>query len=68
MEKLEKALKEYHVGAHRTKSREESEKYWTIRRESFNLLRKKVKGRQTVPFLCDFIVKPEVMPEFLKNI
>ncbi|MDA2918131.1 hypothetical protein MYX76_01320 [Desulfobacterota bacterium AH_259_B03_O07] len=31
-------------------------------------MRKKVKGRQTVPFIDDFIVKPEVMPEFLKRL
>ena len=68
MKGLEAALGEYGVGVHRTKSREESEKYWTIRRESFNLLRKRVKGKQTVPFIDDFIVKPAVMPAFLKDL
>ncbi|MGE0369092.1 MAG: FAD-binding oxidoreductase, partial [Candidatus Dadabacteria bacterium] len=68
MKGLEAALGEYNVGVHRTKSREESEKYWTIRRESFNLLRKRVKGKQTVPFIDDFIVKPAVMPAFLKDL
>lgn len=68
MKGLEAALGEYDVGVHRTKSREESEKYWTIRRESFNLLRKRVKGKQTVPFIDDFIVKPAVMPAFLKDL
>jgi len=66
MSTLQEALKEYKVGVHATKNAEESAKYWTIRRESFNLLRKKVKGKQTVPFIDDFIVKPAVMPQFLK--
>jgi len=64
MGNLEKTLANFQIPMRRTKSQEESEKYWIIRRESFNLLRKKVKGKQTVPFIDDFIVKPEVMPEF----
>lgn len=68
MDALKTALKSYKVGVHSTKNKQESEKYWTIRRESFNLLRKKVKGKQTVPFIDDFIVKPAVMPEFLKDL
>lgn len=68
MNALKEALKEYKVGVHATKNAEESAKYWTIRRESFNLLRKKVKGKQTVPFIDDFIVKPAVMPQFLKDL
>jgi FAD/FMN-containing dehydrogenase len=47
------------------RSEKESEKYWTIRRESFNLLRKHVKGRHTAPFIDDMAVKPEFLPEFL---
>ena len=68
MRALQAALADYKVGVHSTKSKEESEKYWIIRRESFNLLRKKVKGKQTVPFIDDFIVKPAVMPGFLKDL
>jgi FAD/FMN-containing dehydrogenase len=68
MSTLQEALKDYKVGVHATKNAEESAKYWTIRRESFNLLRKKVKGKQTVPFIDDFIVKPAVMPQFLKDL
>ena len=68
MDELKLALKEYKIGVRATKNKKESEKYWTIRRESFNLLRKKVKGKQTVPFIDDFIVKPAVMPEFLKDL
>ncbi len=48
-----------------TKSARESEKYWTIRRESFNLLRKHVHGMRTAPFVDDVVVRPEFLPEFL---
>ncbi|OGG43535.1 hypothetical protein A2841_01285, partial [Candidatus Kaiserbacteria bacterium RIFCSPHIGHO2_01_FULL_48_10] len=43
-------------------------KYWTIRRESFNLLRKKVRGKRTAPFIDDFVVPPLVLPEFLPKL
>ena len=51
-----------------TKSPEESEKYQIIRRESFSLLREKVKDRQTAPFIDDLIVRPEYLPEFLPKL
>lgn len=44
------------------------QKYWTMRRESFNLLRKHVKGRKTAPFIDDIIVKPEYLPKFLPEL
>ncbi|MHB1330934.1 MAG: FAD-binding oxidoreductase, partial [Minisyncoccota bacterium] len=37
---LKEKLKKYHYSVRMTRSVEESNKYWTIRRESFNLLRK----------------------------
>ncbi len=46
-------------------SEAEAEKYWTVRRESFNLLRKHVHGSRTAPFVDDVVVKPEDMPTFL---
>ncbi|MBX4181459.1 FAD-binding oxidoreductase [Candidatus Parcubacteria bacterium] len=49
----------------KTLSEEESSKYWTVRRESFNLLRKHVHGSRTAPFVDDVVVRPEHMPEFL---
>jgi FAD/FMN-containing dehydrogenase len=62
---LKEKLKKYHYAIRVTKSIEESNKYWTIRRESFNLLRKHVANRRTAPFVDDVIVRPEHMPEFL---
>ena len=45
-----------------------SRKFWIMRRESFNLLRKKVKDKHTAPFMDDLIVPPEVLPQFLPEI
>lgn len=45
-----------------------SRKYWVIRRESFNLLRKKVRGMRTAPFIDDFVVPPKTLPEFLPKL
>jgi FAD/FMN-containing dehydrogenase len=65
MKDLLEKLKPFRYQMRLTHSVEESDKYWTIRRESFNLLRKHVRGSRTAPFIDDVIVKPEYMPEFL---
>lgn len=41
-----------------------SEKFWILRRRSFQLLRSKVKDKHTAPFIDDFVVNPEYLPEF----
>ena len=46
----------------------EGEKYWVMRRESFNLLRQKVKGKMAVPFVDDFAVDPKLLSEFLPKL
>lgn len=43
-------------------------KYWTVRHESFNLLRKKIRGKRTAPFIDDFVVPPLRLPEFLPKL
>lgn len=50
------------------RSEEEGEKYWIMRRESFNLLRQKVKDKMATPFVDDFSVKPEYLSEFLPQL
>ena len=45
-----------------------SEKFWIMRRRSFQLLRSKVKDKHTAPFIDDFIVNPEHLPKFLPEI
>lgn len=44
------------------------EKYWKIRRESFNLLRKNVPGLYAAPFIDDCVVNPDVYPTFLPEL
>jgi len=50
------------------KSEKAGEKYWTIRRESFNLLRQKVKGKIATPFIDDFAVNPKDLPKFFPEL
>jgi FAD/FMN-containing dehydrogenase len=45
-----------------------SEKFWIMRRYSFQLLRSKVKDKHTAPFIDDLIVNPEYLAEFLPKI
>jgi FAD/FMN-containing dehydrogenase len=57
-----------HIGVRIAKDEVAAHKYWTIRRESFNLLRKKVRGKRTAPFIDDFVVPPLTLPEFLPKL
>src|SRR3989344_1434323 len=50
---LEKQIKNFKLKVHITKSETEANKYWDIRRESFALLRKHVRGKHTAPFIDD---------------
>lgn len=45
-----------------------SEKFWIMRRQSFNLLRSKVKDKHTAPFIDDLVVNPEYLTKFLPQI
>ena len=45
-----------------------SEKFWIMRRQSFQLLRSKVKDKHTAPFIDDFIVNPQYLTEFLPSL
>src|SRR3989344_5856762 len=62
------ALKQFDVQTHVVKNSAEANKYWTIRRESFNLLRKKVKHKHTAPFIDDVVVRPDQLPQFLPRL
>ncbi len=65
---LKEKIKNFKLNVHITKSETESEKYWDIRRESFSLLRKHVKGLHTAPFIDDIIVRPEFLPKFIPEL
>lgn len=51
-----------------TKNKAEGEKYWVMRRESFNLLRHSVRGLHTAPFIDDFVVAPKYLSKFLPQL
>ena len=59
------ALKPFKVWSRVVEKDSEEEKFWVMRRESFNLLREHVKDKRTAPFIEDFCIKPEKVPEFL---
>jgi FAD/FMN-containing dehydrogenase len=42
-----------------------AEKFWIMRRRSFQLLRSKVKDKHTAPFIDDLVVNPDHLSEFL---
>lgn len=65
---LEEALKPFNLKARTARSKKEEKKYWVIRRESFNLLRRNIKDKHTAPFIDDFIVRPEYLQEFLPQL
>ncbi|MES2023743.1 MAG: FAD-binding oxidoreductase [Patescibacteria group bacterium] len=52
------------IGVHLAKNEFEAKKYWTIRREAFNLIRYHLKKQKSEPFVDDVIVRPEKLPEF----
>ncbi|MDE2001255.1 MAG: FAD-binding oxidoreductase [Patescibacteria group bacterium] len=68
MEQVAGKLKEIRANYRVIHDKDEAEKYWVIRRESFNLLRKHVKDKRTAPFIDDFIVSVDKMPEFLPKL
>jgi len=68
LQEVKKALTKFNVPEHLTRHEAEEGKYWTIRRESFNLLREHVKGKNTAPVVDDVVVKPEYMAAFLPEL
>ncbi len=62
------AMRQFDSKMRITKTDEEEKEFYVIRRESFSLLRNKVKDKHTAPFIDDFAVLPEVLPEFLPKL
>jgi FAD/FMN-containing dehydrogenase len=68
LEKVKEVARKFSITAHLTKTADEANEYWAVRRESFNLLRHRVKDKKTAPFIDDFCVRPEFLPEFLPKL
>lgn len=66
--KTERDLSGLGLKMHLAQTKADEQKYWTIRHESFNLLRNHASGSRTVPVIDDIIVAPEHLPEFLPRL
>lgn len=64
----EKDLAGFGLKMHLAQTTADAQKYWTIRHESFNLLRNHGAGKRTAPFIDDIIVAPEHLPQFLPRL
>ncbi len=67
--KANDSLKKFSKITTRVVSSADEEKYWILRRDSFNILRHHSgKNLRTAPFIDDIIVKPEKLPAFLPKL
>ena len=66
--RAEESIAAFKVDSKIASSKEDMEKYWTVRHESFNLLRNHGGKKHTAPFIDDIIVAPEYLPEFLPRL
>lgn len=69
IEKLTAVIyQKYSLKTEHVTSVSKAKKYWTIRRESYNLLRMHAGGKRIATFIEDVIVPPEHLPEFLPKL
>lgn len=68
MQSLRGAAEKFGVQVRLLRDANEAQKYLTIRRQSFKLLHDYTTGKDTAPFIDDFIVKPNYLPEFLPKL
>jgi FAD/FMN-containing dehydrogenase len=67
-EDAQKEVQKLGVNSRIATNPKEIEKYLTIRRESFNMLRRHPKGLRIAPFIDDIIVQPKYLEEFLPKL
>ncbi len=67
IELLREKLKPLHPETHIAID-ESAKKYWLVRRESFNLLRKKIRNKHTAPFIDDFVINPQDIAEVIPQV
>ena len=61
-------MKQFHLQMELMQTPKDAERFWTIRHESFNILRNHSGNDKTAPFIDDIIVAPEKLPEFLPKL
>lgn len=62
---INEAIKSFNIWSRTIVRDSEEEKFWVMRRESFNLLRKHVDDKRTAPFMDDFCIPTDKIPEFM---
>jgi FAD/FMN-containing dehydrogenase len=67
-DKVQAAMEDMGIETQLAENKHQEEKFWIMRRESFNLLRKNIKKKHTAPFIDDLIVPPQTLPEFLPKL
>lgn len=65
---LQKTVDSLNLVGHKCKDQKEADKYWRLRRDTFKLLRQKIKGLYPASFVDDLIVQPELLSEFLPKL
>jgi len=68
IKRVQSRLKTFDIETHVAADKKHEEKFWIMRRESFNLLRKNVKSKHTAPFIDDLIVPPKYLTQFLPRL
>lgn len=64
---LRERIKPFHPAV-KTSVDDQEKKYWLIRRESFNLLRNKIRNKHTAPFIDDFVINPKDIAEVIPQV
>ncbi len=65
---IEEVVKKYGLIGRFCKTQIEADKYWKLRRDTFKLLRERVKDKHSTPFIDDLCVKPEYLPQFIPEL
>ncbi len=58
----------FNLPSHIAHSFNDAQKYWTIRRESYNLLRQHNARKISAPFIEDIVVHPDQLPQFMPRL
>lgn len=65
IKQLEQLVKNYKLQGRFCKTQLEADKYWKLRRDTFKLLREKIKDKHATPFIDDISISPSYLPEFI---
>lgn len=68
IKQLEQLVKRYKLQGRFCKTQLEADKYWKLRRDTFKLLREKIKDKHATPFIDDISILPEYLPEFIPRL